>query len=280
LSQAKLKALGENPDYLMKTHKLQQELKKAHSLNPAAVTSFFRTFAFYSRPATIQEFLKEIDNIDVRRPLEDYLKYANRYGVYFKLRANPLEFEPRAWPQYGVKFRAKIVGDHLQPLKLPFVPNADDSLAEYFPADDLELPPAIKKLVDAGEATYFQIDEKDEYSILRQMENIARKDDGIAIVEHNAEQPYFILICGPRMKKELLAKLGPALTEFQSAHYVDSFGGRPRNVERLKRELDVEKQPISKKAKAIELAGPDEKKLNAQQVRSANLRSSLKKVKP
>jgi Raf kinase inhibitor-like YbhB/YbcL family protein len=277
--KSRLDALGKNPDYLIKTHKLQEELKKAYSINRLTVKEFFRTVAFFRRPAKVQESLNAIDDRGVRRTLEDYLTYADRYRVYFRLRTDPLEFEPRAWPQYGVKFHGKVVDDHLQPLNLPFVPDDDDSIIEYFSADDLDLPPEIKKLVDAGKATFFRIDEKESYSILRQLEDIALKDEGVAIIEHNAEQPYFIIICGPKMNKPLLADLGPALTEFQREHYDESYGGRRRDVERLKRDLEAEEEPTSKKGKAVDSVGTDEKKLNAEQVRKAKLRKEIRRTK-
>jgi Raf kinase inhibitor-like YbhB/YbcL family protein len=278
--KSRLEALGKNPDYLIKTHKLQEELKKAYSLNRSKVEEFFRTVAFFRRPAKVQEFLNAIDDRGVRRILEDYLTYADRYRVYFRLRTDPLEFKPRAWPQYGVKFHGKIVDDQLQPQRLPFVPGDDDSIVEYFSADDLDLAPEINKLVDAGKATFFRIDEKESYSILRQLEDIALKDEGVAIIEHNAEQPYFIIICGPKMNKPLLAKLGPALTEFQRDHYHESFGGRTRDLARLKRDLEADKEPTSQKEKAIDAVGTDEKKLNAERVRLSNLKKKIRQTRP
>jgi hypothetical protein len=278
-AKSRLEALRKDPDYLIRTHNLQKELKKAHSLSPSTVEEFFRTTAFSRIPARIQDFLKET-HPDVRRTLEDYVTYANRYRVYLRLQTDTLEFEQRVWPQYGVKFYGKVVEDHLEPADLPFTPSDDDSLVEYFRADDLVPPPAIKALIDAGKATFFRIDEKEGYSILRQVEDIAHKDDGVTIIEHNAEQPYFIAICGPKMNKELLPDLGPALTEFQRERYHESFGGRPRDVKRLRRDLEAEKKPTSQKEKAIDEVGTDEKKLNAEKVRRSRLKSKIVRTKP
>jgi Raf kinase inhibitor-like YbhB/YbcL family protein len=275
----RLDALEKDPGFLIKTHKLRVELKKAHSLLPSKVKTFFQRIAFSRRPAAIKQFLNDIDDRDVRRTLEDYSKFADRYRVYFRLRLKPLEFHLRAWPQKGQKFHATVVDDHLEPPNLDFVPGEDDSLVPLFSSDELELRPAIKKLVDAGEATFLRIDEKHTFSILRQMEDVAYKDDGVAIIEHNAEQPYFIIICGPKMNKPLLADLGPALTEFQREHYDESYGGRRRDVERLKRDLEAEEEPTSKKGKAVDSVGTDEKKLNAEQVRKAKLRKEIRRTK-
>jgi hypothetical protein len=280
--KSRLEVLGEDPDYLMKTQKLLMELKKAHSLSPTTVEKFFRTVSLSRRPAKVQKFLNKIDpDVDpkVRRILDDCVSYSNRYRVYFKLRTDPLEFELRAWPQDGVIFHAKVVRGCLQPPALHFIPGDDDSLVEYFRADDLELRPRLKKLVDDGKATFLRIDEKEGFSILRQMEDIAHKDDGFAIIEHNAEQPYFIIICGPKVNKKRLADLGTALTEFQLAHYVDSFGGRKPNMERMKRDSEADKKPISQKAKAIDAVGTDPKKLNAEQVRLARRKSKIRQTK-
>ena len=277
--QLRLNALEKDPGFLIKTHKLIVELKKAHSLLSSKVKEFFQRIAFSRRPAAIKQFLNDIDNRDVRRTLEDYITFSSRYRVYFRLRAKPLEFQLRAWPQKGQKFHATVVGDHLEPPNLDFVPDEDDSLVERFGSDDLELPPAIQKLIDAGEATFLQIDEKDTFSILRQIEDVAYKDDGVSIIVHDAEQPYFIILCGAKANKELLKDLQPALTEFQRERYGESYGGRPRNVERLKRDLETEKEPTSKKGKAIDSVGSDEKKLHREQVRKAKLRKEFRQTK-
>ena len=52
----RLEALEKDPEFLMKTHKLQTELKKAHSLSPTTVKKFFRSVAFSRRPAEVQKF--------------------------------------------------------------------------------------------------------------------------------------------------------------------------------------------------------------------------------
>jgi hypothetical protein len=254
-------------------------LKKAHSILPSKVKTFFQRIAFPRRPAEIRQFLKGIDDRDVRRTLEDHIRFSSRYRVYFRLRLKPLEFQLRAWPQHGQKFHATVVGDHLEPPDLDFVPDEDDSLVERFGSDDLELPPAIQKLVDAGKATFLRIDEKDDFSMLRQLEDVAYKDDGVAIIVHDAEQPYFMILCGAKANKKLLKDLQPALTEFQRDHYGESYGGRPRNAERLKRDLEAEKESTSKKAKVIDSVGTDEKKLQREQVRKAKLRKEIRSTK-
>lgn len=96
---------------------------------------------------------------------------------------------------------------------------------------------------------------------------------------HKAEQPYFIAMFGAKTNKKLLSDLGPALTEFQRDNYHEAVGGRPRKRDRLKRDLEDEKKPISQKEKAIDAVGTDEKKLNAEQVRRANFRDKLRRTK-
>jgi hypothetical protein len=136
------------------------------------VRKFLRADAFSRRPEQIQESLDKIANRNIRQMLEGYVAYANRYRVFFRIKnTNPLEFEVRAWPYLGSTFHATVAEDHLEPLNIDFVPEDDDSLAEYFRTDN-QPPPAIKVLVDAGKATYFRIDEENDFSMLRQLEDV------------------------------------------------------------------------------------------------------------
>lgn len=92
-------------------------------------------------------------------------------------------------PSYGTKFHVKIVEDHLEPGK-PAPATDDNPYREFFAAPKLKIPGEAQALVKKGEATFTEIDEGPGYSMLKDLEAFAYKDDGVAFFVHNAEQPY------------------------------------------------------------------------------------------
>ena len=219
----------------------------------------------------------------MRRTLEDYVVFANRFRVEFRLNTNPLSFETLLQPWhgwYGKKFHVKIVGDHLEPGSLPGNQDEDDPFRDSFEANKLKILDEAQDLVNKGQATFTQIDDGPGYSILKDFEVFAYKDDGVAFFQHNAEQPYLGCIFGEKITKQLLHDMGPTVTEFQKKHFSRTSGGRPPDMERLKQTLEIDKKPISNKAKAIELAGDvDEKKIKSQEVKLSKMKGDKRKKK-
>jgi Raf kinase inhibitor-like YbhB/YbcL family protein len=265
---ARLRSLENDKEYVLRSDDIKQRLEHAYNARPTEVTAFFRRFSLPSPFAAgkIREYLNTIAD-DVRRPLEDYVTFANRFRVQFRLKTIPLRFKPVLRPSSGTKFHVRIVEDHLEPGKPE--PGADiDSYSELFPAPNLKIPDEAQALVDKGEATFTQIDDGPEYSMLKELEEFAYKDDGVAFFVHNAEQPYLGCIFGEKMSKQQLADLGKTVTEFQKKSFFRTAGGRPPDMDRLKKMLEIDKKAISNQEKAFELAqGGDQKKVETQEVK-------------
>jgi hypothetical protein len=278
--QSRIQRLEQDKVYVYQLDQLQKRLDKAHSADSDAVKDFFRRYV--PSPfgmAKVRILLRGIDDPDVRRALEDYVKFANRFRVKLRLKTNPLEFTPIVRPTHGEKFHVKYVGagrskeekgEHLEPAN--GVVSSTDLFVDTFEDDNLQVPEAIQKLIDEGKVTFVQIEDGQGYSILKDLESFAYRDDGIAIIQHNAEQPYFICIFGENAKKTLFPRLGTAFSEFQRTHFKRGHGGRHPRMEGLKRELAIDRKPISNKAKAAELAeGGDEKKIKTKEVKLSKL---------
>jgi Raf kinase inhibitor-like YbhB/YbcL family protein len=278
---ARLRALESDKEYILQSDDLKQELELAYNTSSKEVTAFFSKFSHPSAFALekINEQLAIIGDATVRRTLEDYVKFANRFRVAFRLKTNPLSFKMLLQPQYGDKFHVKIVGDHLEPVT-GGPASEDDPFSGFFEARKLKVLDEAQKLIDKGEATFTQIDDGPGYSLLKDFETFAYKDDGVAFFIHNAEQPYLWCIFGEKLTKQLLHDIGPTVTEFQKKHFFRTAGGRPPDMERLKKMQAIDRKPISNVAKAAELAGDvDQKKVKTQEVKLSNLRRQRKKKK-
>jgi hypothetical protein len=278
--QAILRELENDKAYVEETDKIKQDLAAAYAISPATVVEFFEGFSLTSAFAQgkVAKFMRSVDSQPVRRALEDYVKYADRFRVYLRLKTEPLHFEPRASSPYGEKFHVKIVGDHLEPAAA--VAGIDDPFVEYFKADKLTILSEAQKLIDDGKATFVQIDDGPGYSLMKDLESFAYRADGVAFFLHNAEQPYLGCIFGEKMTKQLLHDIGKTLTEFQKKYYRRGTGGRPADVAALKKMQEVANRPISDKAKAIELAeGGDEKQINVQKVKLSQFKKKRRSRK-
>lgn len=276
--QERLDALNKDKEFVVQTDDRRRELNGAYAQDPAAVEAFFNRHSLTSTFAEprIHSYLATIPDHTLRRALENYVRYANRFRVQFRLRTNPLDFKVLPWIPFGKKFHVKVVEDHLEGAGK--TGQSDDSFAASFSTDAVNVPRAIQELIDADKATFVRVDDYGEYSILKDLESFAYKDDGVVIIHHQAEQPYFVVIFGEKMSKEVLADLGKSVSEFQQQHFFRARGGRPANISRLKKRLEVDAKPLSNKAKAADLAETDgEKKVKVEEVRLSQFRSKRRK---
>jgi hypothetical protein len=276
---ARLRELETDKEFLIETEQRAKDLKAAYAAHPETLRNFFRKYPIISpfRRQRIAEFLREINDPTVRRALEDYWRYAYRFRVSMRLNPKILAFEPRPWSSGGKVFDVKIVEDHLEGR---IAPGPDEAYSDYFESPGMHVPPTIRELIEAGKAKFVRIEDPNDYSILQDLESFAYKDDGVALFVHQAEQPYLGCIFGEKMAKQTLAQMGKAVSEFQKTNFSRVQGGRPRNTDRLKRELKVDQRAISNKAKAAELAdGGDEKKVKAEEVRLSRQRSKRRKAR-
>jgi hypothetical protein len=149
---------------------------------------------------------------------------------------------------------------------------------ETFADDNLTAPAAVQELIQDGKASFVQIEDGSGYSILKDLEAFSYRDDGVAILHHNAEQPYFLCIFGEKTPKDLMPRIGKAVSEFQREHFRRGHGGRPPKMDRLKKTLAVDRKPMSNKAKAAELAEEGgEKKIRTNEVYLSKLRRKTDK---
>ncbi|HXN74382.1 MAG TPA: hypothetical protein VN861_17680 [Candidatus Acidoferrales bacterium] len=279
--EARLQALENDPEYIVQRDDVQRSLEHAYSNYPKEVTEFFRKFSVPS-PFAMEEVRTHLTNITddaVRRSLENYVAFAQRFRVEFRLKTNPLIFKPLLLASYGAKFHVNIVDDHFEPGQPVGVPE-NEPYREFFAAEKLKILAEAQELVDKGEATFTQIDDGPGYSMLKDLETFAYKDDGVAFFIHNAEQPYLGCIFGEKMSKQFLHVMGKTLTEFQKKNFFRTSGGRPPDIARLKKVLEVDKKPISNIAKAAELAeSGDEKKVKSQEVKLSQMRRKQRRRK-
>jgi hypothetical protein len=235
--------------------RLQARLEEAYRSNRETLQRFFHRFSLVSpfAQAKIREAIKALDSgDDIDRLLKDYVAFANRFRVAFVLRGDPPSFKLEVSPSPGAKFHAKLVDDHLEPIGES--PGPEEAYSDYFEKKDLQIPSRMQEWIDAGVASFFQVDDTAGYSLLKDLEGAAYRDGGVSFIFHNAEQPYLLLLVGEKMKKALLPKLGPAISQFQRKHFGRGHGSRPPKLDRFKMALEMERdEEKSNKEKAIEL---------------------------
>lgn len=282
----------EDDKYIMWRGKVEKRLRQGYGADPATIKDFFKQFSFTSAMAMkkVKRYLKELKDKDLREVLTEYVKFATRFHVMFRLRTNPLRFKAIAWPQYGEKFHVryvtarqtdgKFVGEHLEPASRSVPPT--DPYIDYFDDDRVVVSKTVQKLIKDKKATFIRIeDPRGGYSILKNLEAFAYRPDGVTIIEHHAEHPYFICIFGEDAKKNpLIGQVGTALTEFQNKYYDRGRAGKHPDVEELKKAMVLKMTKLSNIAQAAELVPEgNEKQIKAKEVMLSQLEKKLRNLK-
>ena len=246
---ARRAALESDPVFHDETSKLQKLFQTAYSFNPEPITNFLERFRwppFFN----FQEALTQIAHLPsgVQELLKLYIRYASRFGVYFIHRNGG--FDWRIVPTIGWKFYVEQSDGRLK-ASLPVRPN---EVAEHvYAARQLELPAQVQTLVDSKELKYVKVKDVDGSSVLNDLESFAYHQDGVALILHEAEREYLYCLFGENTNKELLDRVGKAVTEFQRNYYGREKRGRPPDLELRKKAEALLKEPGPKKDKAANL---------------------------
>ena len=139
----------------------------------------------------------------------------------------------------------------------------------------------VQKLIKKKKATFVRIeDRRGGYSILKNLEAFAYRPDGVTIIEHHAEHPYFICIFGEDTKKNpLIGLVGTALTEFQKEYYGRGRVGRHMKLDDLKKAMALKKTKLSNIAQAADLASEGEEHVKVKEVKLSQLEKKLRNLK-
>ncbi len=273
---ARRKALYSDERFIVETERVRRTLESAYASDPEAVGTFFRRFpvpnGLVLPPVFL--FLRGLRDAGVRHALREYVDYSNRFRVRFRLTRRGRRFEMQVLPPYGSKFHVRLAGDHLEPVGGAVPP--DFPYVDYFESADLAVQKEIQELIDSGDAKFVQIDDRSDYSVRKDLESFAYHDGGITVVLHSAEQPYLLCVFGEKVTKEVLHRFGKALSAFQREHYARGKGGRPADLERLKKALKLDRQPGQSKLKAIDLSEGGEKGTSQQSKTAENYLSSIR----
>ena len=85
---ARMRALEGDTEYIHQSDEIKQGLEQAHNIRPKEVAEFFRKFSLPSAFA-MEEVRAELNKINddvVRRNLENYIAFANRFRVQLRLK--------------------------------------------------------------------------------------------------------------------------------------------------------------------------------------------------
>jgi Raf kinase inhibitor-like YbhB/YbcL family protein len=226
--RARLDFLQHDNKFKRERAQLDSDLKAAYAKNTRKVAAFFGRFSFTS-PFTgqdVQNYLARVAQPQLRSLFERYVKFANGFRVELRLRSKPLEFEPIPWPSLGQKFHVKIVGNHLEPVT-PGLRSDDEPYRDSFESPNMKVLDEIQELIDKGQATFVQVEDGPSYSLLKDLELVVYKYNGIAFILHNTDPPFLACIFGEKMGKDLVADIGKSITEFQRKYLGRVLSGRP-----------------------------------------------------
>ena len=92
---ARLRTLNEDKEFILETARCRADLVNAHKQDSEIIEKFFHRHSLTSAfaEAKTRAYLAKIKDQNIRRVLEDYVRYANRFRVQFRLRTKPLDFK-------------------------------------------------------------------------------------------------------------------------------------------------------------------------------------------
>jgi hypothetical protein len=244
--------LNKDKQFILETAKLKIDLKNFLAKREAHVRSFFHKFGEPVGPRLreARQFVRSIKSKKLKGVLGDYIKYAARFGVWFRLRGK--SFRLKYEIPWGTKFHVKLVEEHFEP--------ADGQAGGgpyeyYFEADRMTVPDGLEKLIVSGKGKFVLIEDEHSSSALSELEYFANYPEGLTFIVHAAEQPYLLCLIGEKVSDKVWKQASTARSELLRECFKRAKAGRPPDISRLRRTIDLRSRPGSQKSK---ISVPDE----------------------
>ena len=241
----KLRALGKDKAFILETELMKARLEQAYGIHPDKVKEFLRRFRhpLSRRNTEVDKFLNDVKGDDLRSILKDYVGYSERFGVFIRLNKNRPLFRVSVVETYGPLLHAKVVEDHLTPIKS----DPGESFYALLENNNLEIPDELKEQVANGIASFIQIDDESRTSVISELETVAYRPNAITFVLHNARQPYLLCLVGENVSQETVRLAGKVINAFRKKHLGRSSAGRPTDVVELYKTLKALKKNLDLK---------------------------------
>jgi hypothetical protein len=268
--------LSEDKVYRYVSQHLKTSIIEFRRTQKALVLDFFKKFGFFT-PAKLrasQQFIGSVKDVGLRRFFHDYLNFAARFGVAWKIpRSGRLRVD--ILPPWGTRFAGRIKNGNLLPL-VPFT--KDDAAIHLFEAPDLKAAPHLEKEIQNGRASYVEIVDNEGSSVLTQLEAFAYHQGCITFVVHKVEKPYMMCFVGENVSAHAWHEAGKVIKELRKKHFGRVGAGQPPDLTKFDRMMKARRTGRAMKEEILKLSGDEARQFETNKVfasRAAKRANSL-----
>jgi hypothetical protein len=230
------KTLADNKEFVWETFCLKYQLKQLFTKDPDALRIFFRPGFRVDAPrsqATKRRIEQVVDD-KLKKVLDRYASYAQRYGVEFSLHKPEPYFRVWGTGFGGNKFHVEIRDGGFRAI------GRARALGGAIESDEVPVPSKLQGLVRKGQAKYVRIDDGDDFSILRQLTSFAYSPDQVTVVDYGSTSRHQFYLVGEHVPlNRIWPVLQKVVTEFQRELGGHDQRGRQTNVRRLYAQLQA-----------------------------------------
>jgi hypothetical protein len=253
--------LANDKNFVWETYQLKFQLREFLENNPGQIREFFRP-TFNVTPYNLGAVTRRISDLPdekLRALFTRYAKYVLRYGVDLILARTPPYFRTRGLGFWGNKLEVAVRNGQLEPIggippseeegARPLLPNrikpgdvlvSGTTLSESLESSELPVPAGLQSLVKEGWAKYVRIEDKDDFSILRQITNFAYSPDQVTVIDYSSTFPHKFYLVGENVPlNKVWPKLRRVAADSQRQTGNGEQRGRSPKMRRLYAELNL-----------------------------------------
>ena len=119
----------------------------------------------------------------------------------------------------------------------------------------MTVPSGLEKLIASGKGKFVLFEDEYSSSVLSGLEYFANYSEGLTFVVHAAEQPYLLCLIGEKVSDKVWKQASTARSELLRECFNRAKAGRPPDIPRLCRTINLRTRPGSLESK---ISVPDE----------------------
>jgi hypothetical protein len=246
---ATLRELNKDSEFVLRTERIKRGLIELRKTTPILFSKFFRHFTplILLNRTQVRKLLGEVGAGAARKTFREYVQYAARFKV--RMVGTAGTFAPQPFDPPERKYRAKIVDGHLRVVGKEHPP---EPMYEYLFLDERAVVPELEELIELGQTKFFRIDDSKGASLLTEIEYLAYQPSGLTFIVHRTPQPRIYLLIGENLSTDtFLRSAGKVVTALQKTLFNRKKAGRPTNILKLLKAIDISSQPIGPLAQAF-----------------------------
>ena len=245
----RLEQLRKDQTYVVQTEIMRRSLQRVRQRDTKVFDRVFRKFGMQFDHSNIEAVLAGVSDAQMKKVVRDYAAYIARFRVVLSARAG--EFREVPLPPFEQMYRAQVVDGHLRPIEKVEEPVYD---LMYLADPPIDLPDALRSMVDRGEANVVELMDGGGRSLLDELADLSYHPERLTFIIFHGEQDYLLCLVGEKLPTNTIWRSGgKVITQVQKKFYGRSKAGRPHDTELLNQAIELDQKPGTYEEKAHQL---------------------------